>query len=147
MSQDIETGEGRVDEARLVTCESGIITALDGEVIPPKRERGYYSAPEAAALGECIRVEREAGEKSLKEAAKHFRKVGEILRGVKARLDRGHFAYFLKTSAKIHPRMAQRYMLLSRSMDKLSAADATRVSRLSLRDALDTLVGISGQAA
>ena len=65
----------------------------------------------------------------------------------KAALGHGHFRYFLKSMAKLHPRMAQRYMMLARELARLPAADATRVSQLSLRDAIGELSRTSCRAA
>ena len=120
---------------------------LDGELLPPARAvRRHLSGAEAADLGERIRGEHEAGERSLKDAVKHFRRCGEMLLKAKAELGHGHFQCFLKSNVKIHPRSAQRYILLASSMANLSAADATRVSHLSLRDAIGELSRLSNTA-
>jgi hypothetical protein len=55
-------------------------------------------------------------------------------------------SHFLKATG-LHPRQAQRYMLLARELPKLPTAKATRVSQLSLRDAVGELSRLSGRAA
>src|SRR4051795_7432257 len=88
---------------------------LKGELLPPpKAIRTRMTPAEEAALGEQIRGDHEAGERSLKDAVKHFRRCGEKLLRAKAEMGHGLFGHFLKTTARLHPRTAQRYMLLSR---------------------------------
>lgn len=123
-------------------------TALDGEVLPPaKSEEFCPSDAELADLGYRIRLEQKAGERSLKDAVEHFRQCGEMLLEAKARLPHGNFLHFLQHEAKLHPRMAQRYMLLAKSLAAMPKADATRVSQLSLRDAIAELSRTSNRAA
>jgi hypothetical protein len=137
-------GEDIEDYTRIVAADQ----ALDGEVLPPtKIPRPVMSAADETALSERIRAEHEAGARALKEAVKHFRRCGEALLKVKADLGDGRFGHFLKTRAKLHPRQAQRFMLLAKEMAKLPAENATRVSRLSLRDALGELARTSSRVA
>ena len=125
------------------------IEALDGELMPPPKQvaRERLSGPDEDKLGELIKAEHEAGERSLKDAVKHFMKCGDFLLQAKAGLPHGRFAFFLEHTAKLHPRMAQRYMMLARELPKLPKADATRVSQLSLRDAIGELSRTSSRAA
>jgi hypothetical protein len=137
-------GWDRSSDSPIVSDDRG----LDGEILPPVRlTRVDLSTAEKHALVEQIRAEHETGERSLKEAVRHFRKRGEKLLQPKSALGHGHFAHFLKTKAKLHPRTAQRYMMLAREMAKLPAADATRMPQLSLRDAIGELARMSSRAA
>jgi hypothetical protein len=126
----------------------GDVPALDGELIPPSRTlRRIYSTAEEIDLGGKIRAEHEAGERAAKEAVKHFRRCGDMLNKARAELPHGHFLLFLRERVKIHPRSAQRYMMLAREMAKLPSEDATRVSQMSLRDAIGELARTSARAA
>lgn len=123
------------------------LPALDGELIPPTRAvKRHYSNAEEIEFGSRIRAEHEAGERAAKEAVRHWRRAGEMLLKAKAELIHGHFQLFLKDAVEIHPRSAQRYMLLAREMAKLPAQEATRVSQLSLRDALGELSRATAKA-
>lgn len=122
--------------------------ALDGELLlPVAPAQRHLSTAEENELARRIRDEQAAGERSLKDAVKHFRRCGEILLKAKADLGHGQFAHFLKHSAKVHPRSAQRYIRLAKSLAALPAAEATRVSQLSLRDAMGELSRTSNRAA
>jgi hypothetical protein len=140
-------GAAAGEDANHITIAADPV-AIDGEVLAPARAvRRHLSNSEEDALGEQVRAEHEAGEKSLKEAVAHFRKCGAMLLKLKAELRHGHFQCFLKVTAKLSPRTAQRYMMLARELAKLPRAEATRVSRLSLRDALGELSRLSRNAA
>src|SRR4051812_3559894 len=129
------------------TAELADPEVLEGELLPPlKALRQHLSIADEVALGEQIRAEHEADERSLNDAVKHFRRCGEKLLRAKAEMGHGLFGHFLKTTVKLHPRSAQRYMLLSRELAKLPTADATRVSQLSLRDAIGELARTSSRA-
>lgn len=141
-------GDGDGGDSSRNRPEGHDLTALDGELIPPSRGvRRHYSNAEEIELGGKIRAEHESGERAAKEAVKHFRRGGEMLLKAKAELAHGHFALFLRERVKIHPRTAQRYMMLAREMAKLPSADATRVSQMSLRDAIGELVRTTSKIA
>ena len=125
------------------------IEAMDGELMPPPKRvaRERLSGSDEDKLGELIKAEHEAGERSLKDAVKHFMKCGDFLLQVKAGLPHGRFAFFLEHTAKLHPRMAQRYMMLARELPKLPKQTRHAVSQMSLRDAIGELSRTSGRAA
>ena len=123
-------------------------TALDGEVLVPAAPgRHCWSQAEEVARGEEIHTAHAEGERALKDAVKHFVRCGNLLLKAKAEIGHGQFSYFLQHQAKLHPRTAQRYMLLARSLPQLPAAKATRLSQLSLRDAMGELSRLSSRAA
>lgn len=122
--------------------------ALDGEVIPPTAPvTSLVSQAQIEAFAGEVRAEHEAGERSLNDAVKHFMQCGVLLLKAKAEMGHGGFGHFLKHAARLHPRTAQRYMLLARELPKLPRAKATRVSQLSLRDAVAELSRLSSKVA
>ena len=122
--------------------------ALDGVVIPPAGSvPTLASNAQIEALAERVRAAHDAGEHSLKDAVKYFVRCGNLLLGAKAEMGHSRFGNFLKHNARLHPRTAQRYMLLARELPKLPAAKATRVSQLSLRDAVAELSRLSTKVA
>ena len=104
-------------------------------------------SPEEVARGEEIHTAHAEGERALKGAVKYFVRCGNLLLKAKAEIGHGQFNYFLRHQAKLHPRIAQRYLLLARSLPQLPAAKATRLSQLSLRDAMGELSRLSSRAA
>ena len=111
------------DRSRYETDLAGS-EALEGELLPPANRvtRQLMSSSDELALGEQIRAEHEAEWRLLKAAVKHFRKCGVALLRARAALGHGGFTHLLKSTVKLHPRMAQRYMMLARELAKLPAA-------------------------
>jgi hypothetical protein len=128
----------------LVTIEGNTVA---GDTIRPSRTVARLpSESEIDALATAVRTAHEAGERCGREAIKHFQRCGEALIEAKAAVGHRRFGPLLKT-AGVHPRQAQRYMLLARELPKLPAAKASRVSQLSLRDAIGELSRLSSRAA
>ena len=67
------------------------VEALDGELMAPPRRvaRERLSGPDEDKLGDLIKAEHEAGERSLKDAVRHFMKCGDFLLQAKAGLPHG----------------------------------------------------------
>jgi hypothetical protein len=88
-------------------------------------------------LRERLKAEHAAVVSAIQGALAHAMAAGDILIEAKRQLDHGDWLPFLE-SCDIEPRTAQRYMQVARHREEIEA-NTTRVSHLSIRDALAQL--------
>ena len=87
-----------------------------------------------------INTEHKLADRAVWNQLQHARRCGELLREQKEQLPHGRWLSWLDESCpNISPQMAQRYMRIDRRWAKLEAANASRVTPLSIREALQVL--------
>jgi len=96
-------------------------------------------APSLERLARRINAAHRACEASLTEGLRHALEAGQCLTEVKARLEHGGWLKWLKEHCDVSARMAQRYLRLHREWPSVTAANATRVSHLTVRQALKAI--------
>jgi Protein of unknown function (DUF3102) len=90
-------------------------------------------------LRNTINTEHRLAETAARNALEHARNAGEALNAVKTQVGHGGLIPWVNASCACSVRTAQRYMRLAREWPRLVEANATRVSHLSVREALALL--------
>lgn len=94
------------------------------------------TAAEIETIKGAINREHHAAESAAKDAIDHALKCGELLVAAKEKYPHGSFTPFLRDHFDGCERTAQRYMLLFRERAKVANLKTTRVSDLTIREAI-----------